>query len=69
MKQIIVTNNYVISKITDELRWIKSEAESFKEFLKYQNLSQDINKNMEIYIQHIIESCDMIDKLIEIENN
>jgi len=68
MKQIIVTNNYIIGRITDELRWIKSEAESFKMFLGYQNLSQDINKNTEIYIQHIIESCDMIDKLIEIEN-
>lgn len=69
MKQIIVTNNYVINKITDELRWIKSEAESFKKFLNYQNLDQNINSNTEIYIQHIIESCDIIDKLIEIENN
>ena len=69
MKQIIVSNNYVIGRITDELRWIKSEAESFKKFLGYQNLSEDINSNTEIYIQHIIESCDMIDKLIEIENS
>ena len=68
MKQIIVTNNYVISKITDELRWIKGEAERFKLFLEKQNLSDVVNSNTEIYIQHIIESCDLIDKLIEIEN-
>ncbi len=69
MKQIIVTNNFVISSIIDELRWIKSEAESFRKFLAYQNLNQNINDNTIIYIQHIIESCEIIDKLIEIENN
>jgi len=69
MKQIIVTNNYTISKITDELRWIKGEAERFKSFLEKQNLNDVVNSNTEIYIQHIIESCDMIDKLIEIENS
>jgi len=68
MKQIIVTNNYVISKITDELRWIKGEAERFKDFLDKQKLNDVVNANTDIYIQHIIESCDMIDKLIEIEN-
>lgn len=68
MKQVIITNNFVIEKISDELRWIKSEAESFKTFLGYQNLDENINKNTEIYIGHIIESCDLIDKLIEIKN-
>lgn len=67
MKQIVITNNYTIEKISDELRWIKSEAESFKQFLGYQNLNQAINENTNIYIQHILDSCDSISDLIEIE--
>jgi len=67
MEQVVITNNYTIQKIYDEIKWIKNEAESFKGFLEYQNLNQNIKENTDIYIQHIIDSCDSINNLIEIE--
>jgi uncharacterized protein YutE (UPF0331/DUF86 family) len=67
MKQIIITDNYTIEKITDEISWIKSEARSLKKFLEYQSLNQNINRNASIYIQHILDSCNTIDSLIKIE--
>lgn len=67
MKELIVTDKQTIESIKDNVRWINSQMETFTQYLKRQNFNQDINENIDIYSNHIITSCDIINNLLEIE--
>lgn len=67
MKQVIITDSQTIESIVDELNWLQSEAERLITLLK-NNCSQDnaIQNNINIYEEHIMDSCNIIRDLIEI---